>query len=141
MLNLEYYNETKKPISSKIFEELLDAINQKITLKKSYLITLTLVNKKLIQQINKDFRKVDAPTDVISLSYLNCDYPGHNMLGEIFICTDIAEKQAKEQGHDLFTELKFLFVHGVLHCAGYEHSSEEDFETMMSLTNKILKSA
>jgi len=140
MINLEYYNETPATVSDLIFEELLDVINQKLPQKKSYLITLTLVNKKLIQKINKKFRNVDAPTDVVSLSYLNSDYPGQNILGEIFICTDIAEKQAKEQGHDLLTELKFLFIHGVLHCLGYEHSNEKDFELMMSLTNKILKS-
>ncbi|MBN1494669.1 rRNA maturation RNase YbeY [Candidatus Peregrinibacteria bacterium] len=141
MLNLEYYNETGHPVSAVIFEELLDVINQKIPQKNKALITLTLVNKKLIRQINKKYRKTDAPTDVISLSYLNTDYPGQNILGEIFICVDIAERQAKEHGHDLRTELKFLFVHGVLHCIGYEHATEEDFETMMMLTNRILKSA
>jgi probable rRNA maturation factor len=148
MLNLEYYNDTKTAISGLIFEELLDAVNnnaekifpKSLDNRKNYSVTLTLVNNKLIQKINKKYRGVDAPTDVVSLSYLNQDFPGQDVIGEIFISIEKAQKQADEIGHDLLTEIKFLFIHGVLHCIGYEHSTEEDFETMMSLTNQILKS-
>jgi probable rRNA maturation factor len=148
MLKLEYYNETKQPIAEIIFEELLDAVNQNcdkvfpksIDKRKSHCITLTIVDDKLIQKINKKFRKIDKPTDVVSLSYLNEQFPGTDVIGEIFISVERAQKQAKELGHDLLTELKFLFVHGVLHCIGYEHSTEDDFQTMMELTNKIIKS-
>jgi len=147
MLKLEYYNETKTPVSDDIFEELLDVINQhadkifpkKINKKKSFFVTLTLVSDKLIQKINKKYRKVDAPTDVVSLSYINDEFPGQDIVGEIFISIDTAQKQADKLSHDLFTELKFLFIHGVLHCIGYEHSNETDFQVMMELTNKILK--
>jgi len=148
MLNLEYYNDTKTIISGLIFEELLDAVNRSgdkifpknLDNRKNHTVTLTLVNNKLIQKINKKYRGIDAPTDVVSLSYLNKDFPGQDVIGEIFISIEKAQKQADEIGHDLLTEIKFLFIHGVLHCIGYEHSTEEDFETMMTLTNRILKS-
>ena len=147
MISLEYYNKTPVTVSGLIFEELLDAVNQNgekifpknLDKRKSYCITLTLVDDELIQKLNKKFRKIDAPTDVISLSYLNDQYPGLDVLGEIFISIDSAKKQADEIGHELLTELKFLFVHGVLHCIGYEHSNEDDFQAMMELTNKIIK--
>jgi probable rRNA maturation factor len=60
------------------------------------------------------------------------------MIGEIFISIDTAQKQADEMNHDVLTELKFLFVHGILHVLGYEHSTEEGFVVMNDLTNKIL---
>lgn len=148
MLNLEFYNDTKTPVSGLIFEELLDAVNQNgdkifpknLDKRKNYTVTLTLVNNKLIQKINKKYRKIDEPTDVVSLSYLNQDFPGQDVMGEIFISLEKAAKQADEIGHDMLTEIKFLFIHGVLHCLGYEHSTEEDFQVMMELTNRILKS-
>jgi len=149
MLNLEYYNDTKTPISGLIFEELLDAVNQNgdkifpknLDKRKNHTVTLTLVGDKIIQKLNKKYRKIDAPTDVVSLSYLNQDFPGQDVIGEIFISLEKAAKQADEIGNDLLTEIKFLFIHGVLHCLGYEHSTEDDFQTMMNLTNRILKSS
>ena len=149
MLNLEYYNDTKTPVSGLIFEELLDAVNQNgdkifpknLDKRKNYTVTLTLVGDKIIQKLNKKYRKIDAPTDVVSLSYLNQDFPGQDVIGEIFISLEKAAKQADEIGNDLLTEIKFLFIHGVLHCLGYEHSTEDDFQTMMNLTNRILKSS
>jgi len=148
MLNLEYYNDTATPVSGLIFEELLDTVNlnserifpKNLDRRKNYTVTLTLVTDKLIQQINKKHRGINKPTDVVSLSYLNKDFPGQDVVGEIFISLEQAQKQADKTGHDLLTEVKFLFIHGVLHCLGYEHSTEEDFEVMMNLTNRILKS-
>lgn len=148
MLKLEYYNETKTPLSGKVLEDLLEIINShfkkilpgKLDKRKNYYITCTLVNDKFIKKINKKFRKKNEPTDVVSLSYLGKEFPGQDMVGEIFISVETAKKQAKKLNHDLLTEIKFLFVHGVLHILGYEHSGERDFEIMMDLTNEIMKS-
>lgn len=148
MLQLEYYNETKEPVSARIFEDLLEIINthfrkifpKSLDKRKNYLVTLTLVNDKLIQKINKEHRGVDKPTDVVSLSYIGDEFPGQDMIGEVFISIDSAEKQAKKLEHDIRTEMKFLFIHGILHILGYEHAGEEDFQLMMDLTNEILSS-
>jgi probable rRNA maturation factor len=146
MLKLEYYNETKNALSGKVFIEILDVINdhfkkiypKELDKRKTYYITLTLVNDKFIKKINKKFRDKNEPTDIVSLSYLGKEFPGQDMIGEIFISVETAEKQAEKLNHELLTELKFLFVHGVLHILGYEHKSERDFEVMMDLTNKIM---
>jgi probable rRNA maturation factor len=147
MLQLEYYNETKTTLSGTVFEDLLELINTnfqkilsgKIDKRKTYYISMTIVDDKLIKKINKDYRGIDKPTDVVSLGYLDEEsFPGQDMIGEIFISLESARKQAKELGHDELTELKFLFVHGVLHILGYEHTKEEDFQLMMDLTNQIL---
>lgn len=148
MLKLEYYNETKTTCSIKIFEDLIKIINdhfkkifpKELDQRKNYYITLTLVNDKFIKKINKKFRGKNEATDIVSLSYLGKEFPGHDMIGEIFISVETAQKQAEKLNNDLLTEIKFLFVHGVLHILGYEHSSEEDFEVMMDLTNEIMRS-
>ena len=147
MLHLEFYNETIEPISSEIFEELLNIINddfnnifpKQLKAKKQYFISCTLVDDKLMKKINKQHRGKDQTTDVISLGYLEEDsFPGNDMAGEIFISLPTAKKQAEELGHDPLTEVRFLFVHGILHILGYEHSDEKDFKVMMDLTNQIL---
>lgn len=147
MLHLEFYNETPEPISGRILEELLNIINddfkeifpKELNKRKQYFIACTLINDKLMKKINKQHRGKDQTTDVVSLGYLEEDsFPGNDMAGEIFISLPTAEKQAKELGHNLQTEVRFLFVHGVLHILGYEHKEEKNFQIMMDLTNQIL---
>ena len=60
------------------------------------------------------------------------------MLGEIFICVPQALRQAKEIGNSSERELSFLFVHGLLHLLGYDHTKKEDEEVMFPLQEKIL---
>lgn len=147
MLKLEYYNETIIPLSEQVFEQILDLINEdykqifpdSIDKRKNHFITLTLVDDELIKKINNKYRGLNEPTDVVSLTYLDTDaFPGQDMIGEIFISYETAERQAKENEMELLDEIKFLFVHGLLHILGYEHSCEADFQTMMNLTNEIL---
>lgn len=148
MLKLEYYNETVIPLSEVVFEQILDLINEnfnnlfpkEMDKRKTYYISFTLVDDAIIQKLNKDHRGKDEPTDVVSLGYLDADeFPGQSdVAGEIFISYETAEKQAHDNYIEVLDELKFLFVHGILHILGYEHQSEEDFQTMMNLTNEIL---
>lgn len=148
MLKLEYYNEADEDISDIYFDEILGIINDnfvsvfpdQVDKTRDYYITCTLINDELMRKINREQRGADKTTDVVSLSYLNDDFPGQNVVGEIFISVPVAKLQAKERGHDMLTEIKFLFVHGVLHILGYEHKNENDFKIMMDLTNEILKS-
>jgi rRNA maturation RNase YbeY len=148
MLKLEYYNETVVTLSEVVFKQILDLINEKfkdlfpdtIDKRKDYFISFTLVDDEIIRKLNKDYRGLDEPTDVISLGYLEADnFPGaQDTAGEIFISHETARRQAEENHMDELDELKFLFVHGILHILGYEHQSEKDFQTMMNLTNEIL---
>jgi len=147
MFHLEFYNETKEPISGRIFENLLNTINddfkeifpKKLNNRKQYFISCTIVDDKLIKKINKQYRGKEQSTDVVSLGYLEKEpFPGNDMAGEIFISFPTAKKQAKDLGHATIIEIAFLFVHGILHILGYEHKEEKDFQLMMNLTNQIL---
>lgn len=147
MFNLEFYNETPEPVAQEVFTELIDIINsdykalfpKNIDKRKNYLISCTLVDDEIMKTINKQHRNKDITTDVVSLGYLEQDdFPGNNVAGEIFISLPTAKKQAEKAGHDALIELRFLFVHGILHILGHEHKEEKDFKIMMSLTNQIL---
>ena len=109
------------------------------------IISVSLVNDETIHQINNDYRHIDKVTDVISFAFndgedRNTLYHSGAMvvLGDIYICVDQAKRQAEEYGHPLDREMRFLFVHGLLHLLGYDHMNKEDEEIMFPLQEEIL---
>ena len=106
-------------------------------------MSVTFVNKKEIQRINKEYRNIDRATDVISFAFLDDkseqifgDLPLD--LGEIYICYEVAQENAINYGNTLKRELSFLFVHGLLHLLGYDHMKKEDEVIMFGLQDQIL---
>ena len=96
-----------------------------------------------LASINRDYRGIDRPTDVISFA-ANDESTGMeseeelNDLGDLFINIDYAKKQAREYGHSLRRETAFLFTHGLLHCLGYDHMNEFQEKEMFALQKSIL---
>ena len=128
-----------------IYLDLLQKTIKHLGIKCSPIVSISLVDVDLIHQINRDYRKIDRPTDVISFAFLDNEdrvsilsNKGEVVLGDIYISVDIAKKQAEEYGHDISRELKFLFVHGLLHLLGYDHMKKEDEEIMFPLQEEIL---
>jgi len=111
-------------------------------LADNYCISLTLVGPRKIRSINRDYRGIDKETDVISFSIRdeshNFDYDGEIDLGDIFINVNRITQQAQSYGHSIEREFCFLFVHGLLHCLGYDHQNEADEKEMFALQEKIL---
>ena len=92
-------------------------------------ISLSFVTNEEIHQINRQFRNVDAPTDVLSFPQLtfeegeeaDVNENGEIVLGDIIISVERAKEQAEEYGHGLKREIAFLTVHSMLHLLGYDH--------------------
>lgn len=109
-------------------------------------VSVNFVDNKEIQELNRNYRQKDAPTDVISFA-LQEDGEGEVqiigeeapvMLGDIVISIDKAKEQAEEYGHPLERELGFLALHGFLHLLGYDHIKQEDEEKMFTRQEEIL---
>ena len=96
---------------------------------------MSFVDNARIQEINREFRNIDAPTDVLSFPLAdNREYdldPDSDCyaLGDIIISTERASKQAEEIGHSTQREIAFLVVHSMLHLLGYDHPDEESEQT------------
>lgn len=119
-------------------------------------VNLTLMDNAGIREVNRDYREIDAPTDVLSfpmLSYeqagdfskLEEDYDdnfnpdtGEIMLGDIIISVERVREQAKEYGHSERREFAFLLVHSMLHLFGYDHMTPEDAAVMEPKQEEIL---
>lgn len=99
-------------------------------------VSVTLTNNAYIHTLNKKYRDIDRPTDVLSFALSESEEPeiegspATNALGDIIISVERAEEQAAEYGHSLRREVAFLTVHGMLHLLGYDHMEEEEREEM-----------
>ncbi len=113
---------------------------------KHVVVGVFYVDAEEIQKINSEYRKKDKATDVITFRLIDnpnklqftkqnfqYDYDaslGGVYIGEIFICSEVAEEQAKEWGHSTNREVAELFVHGMLHILGYDHEEENERKLM-----------
>lgn len=108
-------------------------------------VSIILTNDAQIHEINKNYRHVDRPTDVISFALqesvepLIAGGPAINILGDIIISVDRAKEQASIYGHSLRRELVFLAVHGMLHLLGYDHQEENDRLEMEEEQREIME--
>lgn len=150
-MELEFENrleETYDEYEEK-YKKIMGVAFDLLSIKANYEVDVSLVDDETIHQINRDYRKVDRVTDVISFAFNDDkseeglingdDVP--KMLGEIFICVPQALRQAKDIGNTTEREMCFLFCHGLLHLLGYDHMKKEDEAIMFPLQDKILDEA
>lgn len=134
-------------------------------------LSVSFVTAQEIQRLNKKFRNLDKPTDVLSFPLSEpeewqktteeiCEKTSKTIrksnkfgrksgkngkppkirvnLGDIIVCTEIAEQQAHEYGHSLERELSFLVIHGLLHLTGYNHETPAAEQAMRQMQRNIL---
>lgn len=102
-------------------------------------IELTTCGDEEIHRINREFRGIDRPTDVLSFPMLEFEMPEvYVSLGSIIISVETARRQAEEYGHSLKRELCFLCAHSALHLLGYDHETEDERAEMEAKQREIL---
>lgn len=148
MLELYLNDETEKVDASveKLVADLLRHALQEEEITGETEVSVTFMNDKDIQEINKNYRGIDAPTDVISFA-LEEAVEGEVaiiaegmplILGDILISIPTAERQAAEYGHTVEREIGFLALHGLLHLLGYDHLTEAEEKEMFGRQKEIL---
>lgn len=119
-------------------------------------VNVVITDKEEIQRINKEYRQIDAATDVLSFPMLEYDVPedfsflkeedlenfnldtGELLLGDIMLNYEAIVSQAKEYGHSIERELAFLTAHSMLHLFGYDHIEEEERIIMEDKQKKLM---
>ena len=104
-------------------------------------ISITFASDQFVRKLNKQYRGIDRPTDVVAFSMQEGEWAEiqPQILGDVVISVDTASRQAQEMGNDLNQELTILLVHGILHLAGYDHMQKEDAQKMRAMERTILK--
>ena len=110
-----------KSISESFVKRVAEKASRIIGIKGLKEISIVLVCDKRMRSLNKKYKNKNEITDVLTFDY-----------GEIIICLNQAQKQAKELNHSIEKEIGLLLIHGLLHLAGYKHKTKQEY-------NKILK--
>jgi probable rRNA maturation factor len=106
-------------------------------------VTLLLTGDPALRRLNRAYRGLDRPTDVLSFAQLEgaplALAPGGSCaLGDVALSFERAHRQAIEYGHSLEREVGYLFVHGMLHLLGHDHQSDADREAMRAAEERAL---
>ena len=137
----EIFNETEETVNE--IEDVKKVLNKAIEVEDvgPVCFNVILVNNEYIHELNRDYRHIDRPTDVITFALEdNKDFPGYDVriLGDIYISLEKAHSQAVEYGHSFKREICFLAVHGFLHLLGYDHMEKEEEKIMFARQELIL---
>ncbi|HLH34407.1 MAG TPA: rRNA maturation RNase YbeY [Alloacidobacterium sp.] len=88
-------------------------------------VSILLASDATIRTLNRDYRKKDKATDVLSFPVDTFHVDAPKQAGDLAISLDTAQRQAEEHGHSLQVEVKILMLHGLLHLAGYDHETDK----------------
>ncbi len=113
-----------------------------------YEVSLVFTDSEIVKQLNRDYRGVDEPTDVLAFHMLPQDEVSYSFalppdgvtrLGEVVVSYPQAIEQAREQGHSPERELTLLVIHGILHLLGYDHEQQEEEGKMREREKELLE--
>lgn len=136
-----------------LVEDVIALTAKRLNLSIESEVDISIVDNEEIHQLNKQYRGIDRPTDVLSFALTEGDdefgisfamekdeefeaIPQH--LGDIIISHQKIEEQAADYGHSFERELAFLVVHGFLHLNGYDHQTPEEETEMFSIQEEVL---
>ena len=112
-------------------------VSKDLKIKESLYFDVIVVDDQQMQKINKQFRKKDKSTDVITFALRDASSSVNTpLLGEIYLAPDYIQKVSKKSFNEEFI---LAFIHGILHLLGYDHDDKKKEEVMFSLQNKILQ--
>ena len=113
-------------------------LNDCLALTQDTELSIQVVDEPAIQQLNRDYRHQDKPTNVLSFPYEAMPGIELPLLGDIVLCSPVIAREAREQGKALADHWAHMTVHGVLHLRGYDHIEEAQAEEMEALERGIL---
>ena len=122
----------------KIVKKIVKTICKVEKVKGKHVVSIIIVDNQKIHEINKQYRNIDRPTDVISFAAIDGEETLPEEMGDIFISYEKIIEQAKEYEHSILREFAFLVTHGMYHLLGYDHMNQEDEKIMFGKQEKIL---
>ncbi|RDY23963.1 rRNA maturation RNase YbeY [Romboutsia maritimum] len=136
--------QDKMKVSEELLEKIKDIIVECLDYEgydDSYEVSLSFVDNKEIHELNRDYRGVDRPTDVLSFPLLTEEFDvelEEESLGDIVVSLERAFEQSQEYNHSFEREVCFLVCHSMFHLLGYDHDTEENTKEMREKEEHIL---
>jgi probable rRNA maturation factor len=137
--------QEKVPVDDQLVDLVTRAAGEALSLAGGHPdaeVSLVFVDDDYIHRLNREYRGVDRPTDVLSFALQEGEpMPAAGeeiLLGDVVISLEMARRQSEEYGHSFEREVAFLVVHGVLHLLGYDHQTEEQRRAMREKEETIM---
>lgn len=143
-MTIEVNNETTYQADEKEYVELARYVFEAMHLHPATELGITLIDESAMADLHLQWMDLEGPTDVMSfpmdeIRQGSADkIANQGLLGDIFLCPEVAHKQALKAGHSTDEELLLLTTHGILHLLGYDHQDPESEAVMFSLQRKLL---
>ncbi|MBO4453101.1 MAG: rRNA maturation RNase YbeY [Clostridia bacterium] len=140
---MKIYFDYETETIPKLYETLMKRVIRKAVSEAypthRFEVNVTICDDRTIRELNREYRGIDRPTDVLSFPFFDFDTPEKTtLLGDIVISRDTAFRQADEYGHSPKREFCFLAAHSALHLLGYDHETDEEREVMEAKQREIL---
>ena len=150
MYEINYVEITPNTQYEQVISKVLDeCFKVEGLIDSKFIVSITLTNPENIQKLNKQYRNIDKPTDVLSFPMfekleiddiiLNKRFDNEDVLGDMVISIPKVEEQAKEYRHSFERELSYMVVHSFYHLMGYDHIKEEDKAVMRPKEEFVLE--
>lgn len=136
MIKVIFNNESKYPVSAAEVSRVAKAAAKKVKRLKGE-VEVVLIDNSEIKKINRLWRKINRPTDVLAFAWNEEGLLKGDCLGQIFISYPKIVSQAKEYRVPVKKEFNLILIHGLLHLAGYDHAKPVDRKKMFFLQEKI----
>lgn len=142
------YEQTDPELEMLALEDFVAFVLEELSCPENTDVTITFVSDKRIHELNRDYRGIDRPTDVLSFECDNTPFEDEEIdmallpeyeLGDVIIAPDIARAQAREYQTTFAEEIRLLIVHGLLHLNGYDHIELDEALVMEGMEDTLLR--
>ena len=143
-MSIEVLNESGDDLDVSDLSRLSRFVMDQMRVHPMAELCIKLVDEATIAELNEKWMGKTGPTDVLAFPMdelrpgLVNEEPEEGVLGDLVLCTAVAEQQAKDAGHPTKDEVQLLTVHGILHLLGYDHAEPEEHQEMFDLQARLL---
>lgn len=104
----------------------------------AYEISIVLADDAFVRDLNRQYRNIDRPTNVLSFPVGDDNGHGPVLLGDVVLAYETVQREARAAGKSLSAHVTHLIIHGILHLLGYDHEDEQEAEEMEALETALL---
>lgn len=143
-MSIEINNETDADVDEPLLADLARFVLGKLRIHPAADLAVLLVDTETMSQLHERWMDEPGPTDVLSFPMdelrppADGEEPEPGLLGDVVLCPEVAQRQARGAGHSTEDELHLLTVHGILHLLGYDHAEPDEEKEMFELQGSLL---
>jgi len=140
---ISFDDEQHVPVDVPSLRRVAQRAFQMLSVPDGAALAVTFVEAARMAELKEQALGEKAPTDVLAFPMDDVDdpMPGPVVIGDVVICPEVAEAQARAAGHSPSEELALLLVHGILHCLGRDHATPDEEKAMFAEQAEILAAA